>query len=155
MDLTIKFILDSDSLKEPRDHQLTHMNQITDSFTWITKIPLGCNGKSFLLWFLTYYRITRLSRDFILFSPTDKPERIEIFYCPIIENRRVVWFSCKNEIYHLEHHGKMHLAFRLIAALMGIITITTATEILSFSKILSTDRALQISFRTFMSYCKF
>ena len=32
MDLTIKFILDSDSLKEPRDHQLTHMNQLTDSY---------------------------------------------------------------------------------------------------------------------------
>ena len=97
----------------------------------------------------------RLSRDFILFSPTDKPERIEMFYCPIIENRRVVWFSCKNEIYHLEHHGKMHLASCLIATLMGIFTITTVTEILSFSKILSTDRALQISFRTLMSYCKF
>ena len=70
----------------------------------------------------------RLSRDFILFSPTDKPERIEMFYCPIIENRRVVWFGCKNEINHLEHHGKMHLASCLIAALMGIITITTATS---------------------------
>ena len=87
MDLTFKFILDSDSLKEPRDHQLTHMNQLTDSFTWITKIPLGCNGKSFLLWFLTYYRITRLSRDFILFSPTDKPERMK---CSIVLSSKIV-----------------------------------------------------------------
>lgn len=41
MDLTFKFILGPDLLKEPRDHQLTHMNQLIDSFAWITKNSFG------------------------------------------------------------------------------------------------------------------